>query len=168
MRMKLTSPIERKASAVTSWVGSTSSILTHTVFFTAAFLLAFSGLVSFDRVLLVLTTVVSLEAIYLAIFIQMTVNRQERALAEVEQDLGEIQEDVEEIQDDIEEIQEDVEGIGEDVEELQEDVEDISEDVEEISEDESEEKRKEEQKETLKGIYDTIQKLAADIEKLKK
>lgn len=159
--MRKLSPIEKQAKALTHWVGSPASIVTHTIIFVVAFSIAGLGLVSFDRVLLVLTTIVSLEAIYLAIFIQMTINMQAEAIAEVEQDIEEIQEDVGEIQEDIEDIQEDVEEIGEDVEELHED-------VEEISDDEAEDRRKQEQKETLQGIYDTIQKLAGDIEKLKK
>lgn len=71
--------------------------------------------VNWDEVLLILTTVVSLEAIYLAIFIQMTVNRTSMSLREVEADVDEIQKDVDEIQEDIDEIQEDVDEIQEDV-----------------------------------------------------
>jgi len=62
-----------------------------------------------DQILLVLTTVLSLEAIYLAIFIQMTVNKNTKSLRIVEKDIDEIQEDIDEIQEDVEEIQEDVE-----------------------------------------------------------
>ena len=58
-------------------------------------------------ILLILTTIVSLEAIYLAIFIQMTVNRQAESLAEVEEDLEDIEEDIEDISQDIDEIQQD-------------------------------------------------------------
>lgn len=72
-------------------------------------------LITFDRMLLVLTTVVSLEAIYLAIFIQMSLNRTRESLAEVEQDIDEIQEDVDEIQHDVDEIQEDVGEIQEEI-----------------------------------------------------
>lgn len=166
--MKELSPIEKQARTITKWVGSPASIITHSLLFLLAFGLAAAGLIPFDRMLLVLTTIVSLEAIYLAIFIQMTINQQSEVIAEVEHDLDEIQEDIDEIQEDVGEIQEDVEEIGEDVEELQDDMEEIGEDVEEISEDKAEEKRKKEQKETLKNIYATIQKLASDIENLKK
>ena len=58
----------------------------------------------FDQILLILTTAVSLEAIYLAIFIQMTVNKNTQSLAEVEADLDEIQEDVEDLEDNIDVI----------------------------------------------------------------
>lgn len=155
------SPIEKQARAITRWVGSSSSIVVHTLLFAGSFAAAWTGLIPLDRMLLVLTTVVSLEAIYLAIFIQMTINHQSEAIAEVGQD-------IDEIQDDIEEIQEDVEEIGEDVEELQEDVEDIGEDVDDLGGDHDEERRQGEQKEILQNIYETIQKLSSDIEQLKK
>ena len=80
--------------------------------------------------LLVLTTVLSLEAIYLAIFIQMSLNRTRESLAGVEVDIGEIQEDVGEIQEDVGEIQEDVDEIQENVDDLQGDLlEDLEEDT---------------------------------------
>lgn len=119
--------IERVAFRAIRWIGSLQSILVHTLLFIVAFLLALFG-IDIDRILLVLTTVVSLEAIYLAIFIQMTVNRNTARLREVSRDIDEIQEDIEEIQEDVEEISEDVEEISEDVEDIQEDIEDISED----------------------------------------
>lgn len=124
---------EEIALAVTGWIGSIPSVITHTILFVGTFTLVLLG-ADLDRVLLVLTTIVSLEAIYLSIFIQMSVNHQARALANVEKDIDEIQEDVEEIAEDVEEIAEDVEDIAEDVEEMQEDIDEIQEDVEEITE----------------------------------
>lgn len=169
--MKELSPVEKQAQSITKWVGSPVSILVHTILFALSFLLALIGIVSFDRMLLVLTTVVSLEAIYLAIFIQMSVNLQGEVIQEVEQDLEEIQEDVEEIQEDIEDIQEDVEEIGEDVEEIQEDVEEIGDEIDELEESDEVEKaevqRQNEQKEALENIYNILQELSGDIEKLK-
>jgi peptidoglycan hydrolase CwlO-like protein len=133
--------LEELALSVTRGVGSIWSVIIHTLLFTGAGLLILLG-VDMDRVLLVLTTIVSLEAIYLSIFIQMSVNHQARAIASVEKDIDEIQEDVqeishdvEEIHDHVEEIQEDVEEIAEDVGEMQEDIDEIQEDVEEISHD---------------------------------
>lgn len=89
---------------ITRWIGSPQSIILHTIFFIGIFSLRFFGVTSSD-ILLVLTTIVSLEAIYLAIFIQMTVNKHAEELEEVSEDIEEIQEDVEEIQEDVEEIQ---------------------------------------------------------------
>ncbi len=56
---------------------------------------------------------VSLEAIYLAIFIQMTVNRNTQSLKEVEDDIDDIQEDVEELGEEVGDISEDIEDIQE-------------------------------------------------------
>ncbi|MEK7069303.1 MAG: hypothetical protein AAB945_00745 [Patescibacteria group bacterium] len=89
---------------LTHWIGSAQSLLFHTLFFIGMLTLRFFNFSSGD-VLLILTTVVSLEAIYLSIFIQMTVNKQSIELEEVSDDIEEIQEDVEEIQEDVEEIQ---------------------------------------------------------------
>ena len=93
-----------------------SSLLVHTGLFLGAFALGILQLASWEIILLVLTTLVSLEAIYLAIFIQMTVNRNTASLREVEEDIDEIQEDVEELSEDLDEIQEDLEDITEDEE----------------------------------------------------
>ena len=120
--------LERTALSATHWIGSIESLIIHTAIFVSAFALVLFG-VSFDRVLLALTTILSLEAIYLAIFIQMSVNQNTMQLAQVECDIDEIQEDVEHIEEDIDEIQEDVEAI-------EKDVEDIADDVEELSEEE--------------------------------
>lgn len=165
-------PVEKTALAVTRAVGSPASIVVHTVIFIGSFIAASYGVVDFDRMLLFLTTIVSLEAIYLAIFIQMTINYQGQSIAEVAEDVEEIQEDVEEISEDIDELQEDVEEISEDVEEISEDVEEMSEDVEELSEeDEKEERaeaaRKAEQKDTLENIENSIKQLMDDIAHLK-
>lgn len=110
----------------TRWIGSTGSLIFHTIIFIVSFLLYFLG-IQLERILLVVTTIVSLEAIYLSIFIQMSVNRQHKQLREVSKDVEEIAEDVEDIQEDVEEIQEDIDEIQEDVDEIQEDVEDIQE-----------------------------------------
>lgn len=157
--------LEKTALAITRAVGSPTSIIIHTLLFAAAFAAAFLGYVSFDRMLLVLTTIVSLEAIYLAIFIQMTINYQGEDIAEVQEDIDEIQEDVEEISEDIDEIQEDVDELQEDVEEISEDVEEMAEDEE--SEEQAEERRKSEQKATLDTIQDNLRKLLEDVERLK-
>ena len=91
-------------------VGSIWSLYIHTALFTLSFLLIILG-ISTEKVLLTLTTIVSLEAIYLSIFIQMAVNKNTDSLEEVEEDLDEIQGDIDEIQEDVEEIEEEVEEI---------------------------------------------------------
>jgi len=94
----MTKLIEKWSARIIEWVGSASSLLVHTMLFGVVFGLKFFGY-HMDQILLILTTVVSLEAIYLAIFNQMTLNRHTRSLREVESDLNELHDDVEEILD---------------------------------------------------------------------
>jgi uncharacterized membrane protein (DUF106 family) len=117
------------ALVVTRWIGSLESILLHTIAFVISFAAVLAGEISFDRMLLVLTTIVSLEAIYLAIFIQMTINYASEDLEEVEHDIDEIQEDLEEMSEGgvhgeadnktLEEIRQSLHKLVEDVEHLQ-------------------------------------------------
>ena len=131
---------QRIALAVTRGIGSPLSIIIHTILFAVSFTASMTGIVTFDRMLLVLTTIVSLEAIYLSIFIQMTINYTTASIREV----------------------------GEDIEEIQEDVGELQEDVEEISEDASEdEQRDQEHQRTLSDIQRDLRTLMADIDRLK-
>jgi low affinity Fe/Cu permease len=86
--------------SITRGVGSLASVIIHTIAFLSCFILGCIHTVSWDLLLLILTTVVSLEAIYLAIFIQMTVNQNTASLREVEKDIDAIEKDVDEIQGD--------------------------------------------------------------------
>jgi len=156
-------------SHITGWVGSVQSLILHTGIFAAVFVLGIAQVAPWEILLLVLTTIVSLEAIYLAIFIQFTVNQQAKSLKEVEEDVAEIQEDVGEIQEDVEEITEDVGELQEDVEEISEDVGELQEDVEEMTEEEKVElDRKSKQKVTLEQLTTDIQRVLIDLEELKK
>lgn len=139
---------------IVAWIGSQASVVLHTLAFIAFFAAALLGIISWDRMLLILTTIVSLEAIYLAIFIQMTVNQNTASLREVEEDIDEIQEDVEELGEDLDEIQEDIE-------EIQEDVDEIAEDVEEMVEEEVTPAK------SLDELTEDIKKVLADLEALK-
>ncbi len=152
----------------TKWVGSRTSVVLHTAFFLIMFSLILFGFET-ETVLLILTTVVSLEAIYLSIFIQMTVNQNTESLEEVEEGLEDIVEEVGEISEDIDEIQHDVDEIQEDVEEISEDVEEIQHDVDEIHEEgefENTEIKKDNKK--LENIEIILKQLISEIEKLKK
>lgn len=117
---------ENFSRKLTRWIGSPSSIIVHTLFFLGMLGLRFAGVPSED-VLLILTTVVSLEAIYLSIFIQMTVNQHAEELEEVSEDIEEIQKDVDDIQENVEDIQEDVEDIQEEI--VEEDTADTGETI---------------------------------------
>lgn len=138
--------LEKLSFKMTNWVGTPISVIAHSVLFIGIFVLLFLGL-NLDQVLLILTTAVSLEAIYLAIFIQMTVNRNTKALEEVEEDIEEIQEDVEGLEGDVEEISEEIEDIQ---------AEDVKTDMEE-----------EQEKITLKNIEEDLEKLQTDITALR-
>ena len=146
--------LEKTADKATRWIGSTRSLIVHTILFIGAFSLPIFG-ISFEKVLLVLTTLLSLEAIYLAIFIQMSVNKNTK--------------DIEIIQEDVEDIQEDIEEIEEGVEEIEKDIDEIQEDIEEIEED-SDEDLKVETKEAnaIAAIQTILTQLQKEIEQLKK
>lgn len=99
-----------KAMRVTQWIGTPKSILIHTLFFIGIFALYFFK-ISTENILLILTTAVSLEAIYLSILIQMTINENTRSLKAVEEDVDELQKDVEGIEEDVDDISEDIDKI---------------------------------------------------------
>lgn len=147
------SRLEAFSSFVIEWMGSNTSLVVHTILFVLCFWLVLLW-VSMDKMLAILTNVVSLEAIYLAIFIQMSVNKNTKSLKEVEKDIDEIEKDVDSIEKNIDEIQEDVD-------ELQEDVEDIQENVEEDELEETEELKRErgrdERIDRVVGSLDLIQ-----------
>jgi len=145
--------LERIALAAPRYIGSPVSLVLHSIFFVGIFALQWIGY-TFEEIMLILTTVVSLEAIYLSIFIQITVNHQARKLTEVSEDVEEISEDVEEISEDVEGISEDVEEISKDIDDIQEDVKEISEDVEDLGE----EIEKDDQEYTADRTHD-IQKI---------
>ena len=134
---------ETLSTKMTRWIGTPASLFVHTIFFIGIFVMHQFG-VPFDQILLILTTVVSLEAIYLAIFIQITINRQEEKLHEVREEIEEISEDIEDIHEDVEELGEDFDEISEDISEIQEDVEELGKDFDEISDDMEEDEKKEE------------------------
>ena len=146
--------LTKAAFSVMWWMGSTASLIVHTIIFILAFIVVLLG-VSWATVLLVVTTVVSLEAIYMNILIQMGVNQNTESLREVEGDIDEIQVDVDEIQKDVDVIQEDVDEIQKDVDDIQEDVDEIEKGIDVIQEDVDEREKEEiaeEKRETENGI----------------
>ncbi len=79
--------LEKLAERIASWIGSAVSIAVHTAIFAGAFATCLLG-VPFSTVLLVLTTIVSLEAIYLSIFVQMTVNGHSGSIRDIHRKIG--------------------------------------------------------------------------------
>lgn len=132
--------LEKLIVETIQWIGSITSLIIHTLLFTIFLVLLF--FMDTQKILLVLTTIVSLEAIFLSIFIQMSVNFQSKKLSSVASDVETIQKDVEEIQENVEEI-----------EKIQE----------EIQEDEDEE----EDEQYLK-IKETMDKLLKEVSELRK
>jgi archaellum component FlaC len=126
--------LEKFADGATRWVGSTTSIILHTVFFIVVFGLLLVG-VPLDTILLVLTTAVSLEAIYLALFIQRSVNLNTVTLEEAAEDIQGIEEDVEDISEDIEGIEKDIDEISEEVGDIGEDIDEVGKDLEGLEDD---------------------------------
>jgi predicted nucleic acid-binding Zn-ribbon protein len=129
------SELEKLAVKMTKWVGTPQSLVIHTFLFAGAFLVYFTGLSDLDTILLVVTTIVSLEAIYLALFIQLSVNRTNKSLEDVEENIEEIQEDVGALEGGVGEIVEDVEDLEGNIKKMRRNVEELEADVENISED---------------------------------
>jgi len=175
------SRLNAAAHRAMDWLGSVPSLIVHTVFFAGSFSMVFFGF-ELSEILLLVTTIVSLEAIYMAIFIQMAINQNSQSLDAVEEDIDEIQEDVGEIQKDVDEIEKDVDEIQKDVDEIekdldviQEDVDGIEKDIDEIQKDVDEiekdgpedEKRDTHNKDTLDKIESRLVHLLSQLEKMK-
>jgi uncharacterized protein YoxC len=158
------SRIETLALTAPEYLGSPFSLVLHTVFFAGIFILRIFG-ITLDQILLILTTIVSLEAIYLAIFIQITVNQHAKQIEEVSEDVEELGEDVEEISKDIDTIQEDVKEISEDIEDISEDVEELGEEIEQDDHEDAVE-RTEDQK-RIDRIESAIEALLREVHAIK-
>lgn len=172
-RRERTAVLEKVAENITWWVGSIPSLIVHTIIFIISFMLPVFGVVDFDKMLLFLTTVLSLEAIYLSIFIQLSVNRSTEHIEDLKDDVSEIQEDIEDIQEDIEEISEDIEEISEDIDDIQEDIEEINEE-EDDDEDHTERAKNvmlkskvSSNKNEIKALKEMISKLQLQLEQMK-
>ncbi len=159
--------LEHISERLTLWIGSPASIVLHTLFFVGIFALRFAGLAT-EQILLILTTAVSLEAIYLAIFIQMTVNRATKSLADVEENIEDLGEEVEDLGEDIGELSQDIDRMGEEVEDIGEDVEELSEDIDRIQEEDEQEAQSDlKTRVAIDSIEESVRKLITEIETLK-
>lgn len=94
MRNKKLTPLEKISFSIPGLIGTPASLIIHSIVFIGIFSLRFLGIAT-DSILFVLATALSLEAIYLAIFIQMTINRNTQSLVVVEKDTVNIQGDEE-------------------------------------------------------------------------
>lgn len=114
--------VEKLVLKAMLWLGSVNSLIVHTLLFLAAYI--WYIITKDNTILIFVTAMVSFEAIYLSIFIQMGVNLHSKKLESVADDVEGLQKDVGEIQEDMEEIQEDVEEIHENVQDEDEDEDD--------------------------------------------
>lgn len=107
------------------WLGTPTSIFIHTLFFIGMFITLFFGW-TMEEMLLMLTTILSIEAIYLALFIQMSLNKTTENLENVEDDIEIIQKSdkLDDIQD--EKIEKTLLTIHERIQRIQTDLESIS------------------------------------------
>ena len=113
MKKRKLSGIDRVSEKLIHYIGTNGSLIVHTIAFVGIFSLRFFA-VPTEEILLILTTALSIEAVYLAIFIQITVNRTTESLAGVEMDIDDIQEDVDDIQEDVDSLETNIKGISED------------------------------------------------------
>ncbi len=117
--------VDKFSDRITHWVGSTTSLVLHTLFFGLAFAAHWLFAWPFDLILLVLTTIVSLEAIYLALFIQRSVNQQALRLHYVEENLDDIEESIDEVERNLDEVEEAIDDVEESLTETEGDIADI-------------------------------------------
>lgn len=93
-------------------IGTPISLLIHTIVFVLFLSLPLFGFEA-EKINIFFTTLLSLEAIYLAIFIQMSVNLSNQTISEISEDIEDLGEDIEDIQEDIGEIQGDIDYMNE-------------------------------------------------------
>lgn len=84
--------LEQISFKLAGLIGSPFSLFAHSVFIAGIFALRYLGVIS-DTIPLALATAVALEAIYLAIFIHMAVNRNTRNITAAEFDIRTIQDE---------------------------------------------------------------------------
>lgn len=90
-------------------IGTPVSLLLHSIVFVAFLASPYLGLgLQSEQVNIFFTTLLSLEAIYLAIFIQMSVNRSNQTIQDLSEDIDDLSEDLDEIGEDIVDIQGDI------------------------------------------------------------
>lgn len=163
--------VEQLSFRLTRSIGTPTSVIIHSLFFVGIFSLHWLGFPTSD-ILLILTTAVSLEAIYLSIFIQMSLNRTTESLEDVSEDVEEIAKDVDELQEDVEGIEGNVHEISKDIDEIQEDVQGIEDEVEDISKDideiQEDDKKEENAAEVISKMEGQLHKIMEELQTLKK
>lgn len=93
---KKKNPLTRFILKIPEYLGTPISLFLHAIGFIVVYVLIFIGLDA-EQVQLALTTVISIEAIFLSLLIQMTMNQHHRRLKDVEEDIDDILEDTEQL-----------------------------------------------------------------------
>lgn len=106
-----------KLQEIISAVGTFKSLILHTIFFLVMLSLPLFFGVDSTLSLLILTTVVSLEAIYLNIITLMGVNRHADEQAKTHLVLSNIEETIDDIEETIDDVQETIEDVQETIDE---------------------------------------------------
>lgn len=88
--------LEKISFNLAKWIGSPFSLILHTIVFGGFFILRYYGILT-NPVLFILTAAVCLEAIYLVIFIQMSVRNNTNNLVHLQTNLEEIQQEEKEV-----------------------------------------------------------------------
>ncbi len=154
--------IDLIADKVTTWIGSTASLVVHTILFAFTFSSHWLFGWEYSFILLVLTTVVSLEAIYISIFIQRAVNQQAIRLTDVEQTLDEVEES-------IDEVEESLDGVEETLDDVEEALDDVGETLDSVEEDlKEDQKEDDEDRGELKQLEESNELLLVEVRKLVK
>lgn len=94
--MKKNTLLEKISYNFIKCVGNPFSLLIHTLLFGGFFILRYLGIVS-NSVLLVLTTAICLEVIYLFIFVYTIVKKNTKSLTDVQGYITEVQQEEEEV-----------------------------------------------------------------------
>jgi uncharacterized membrane protein len=115
--------LEYLSTNISRLMGSMNSLIIHTILFLLSYLLIFLGF-NEEKIFDLLTNIVSLEAIYLSIFLLMSGNLQLKKLHDVATNVHDVATNVKEIQEDVDEIQDNIDEIQEDIDEIQEDQDD--------------------------------------------
>ncbi len=119
------------------WLGTIQSVVIHTFVFSGFYAAAIlAGGTDGDHIISIFTNILSIEAIYLSIFIQLSVNRSNKNVEQIKEDVSELNENIDDIAEDVSELNENIDDIAEDVSEINENIDDIAEDVDELNDDE--------------------------------
>lgn len=153
-------------------LGTIQSVVIHSIIFASFYCSAWIFPSQSDHIISLFTNLLSIEAIYLSVFIQLSVNRNNEHVEQIKEDVSELNENIDDIAEDMSELNENVDDIAEDVSEINENIDDIAEDVEELNEDENEDdkpmKEQVSKNEIITTTHQKLQRLQSQLENIQK